>query len=83
MTMATPPSAARPMTRSDSRRSKPRPAQMMSNVSAPKAQRQNTTSMIGWPDRTTNHPIVPRIAIAADISIVPRTVSFTTNLRTR
>src|SRR4051794_36494250 len=77
MTMAAPPSAARPMMRSVSPlRSSPSPAQMTSSVSAPNAQRQNTTSMIGWPDMITNQPIVPRIAMAADISIVPRTVSF-------
>ncbi|WP_287207552.1 hypothetical protein [Mesorhizobium sp.] len=47
---------------------------MISSVIAPKAQRQKTTSMMGSPDMTTNHPIVPRITIAAAISTVPRTV---------
>ncbi len=42
------------------------------NVAAAKTQRQNTTSMIGSPEETTNHPIVPEIAIAAVISAVPR-----------
>jgi len=39
-----------------------------SSATAPKAQRQNTTSMTGWPDMTTNQPIVPMIVIAAVIS---------------
>ena len=61
--------------RSDSLpRSSPRAAQMISSVIAPKAQRQKTTSMMASPDMTTNHPIVPRITIAAVISTVPRAV---------
>jgi len=75
MTMAAPPSAAMARMRNVSLpRSSPSAAQVMSSATAPKAQRQNTTSMTGWPDMTTNQPIVPMMVIAAVISIVPRTV---------
>lgn len=77
MTMATPPSAAMPVRRHVmAPRSKPSAAQTASSASAPNAQRQNTTSITGWPERTTNQPIVPEIVMAAVISTVPRVLSF-------
>ncbi|RYP57701.1 hypothetical protein DL771_011428 [Monosporascus sp. 5C6A] len=57
-------------------RSSPSPAHTASSVSAPNTQRQNTTSATGWPERTTNQPIVPEMIMAAVISTVPRILSF-------
>ena len=76
-TMAAPPSAAQPMRRSESLpRSMPMAAQTIRSVAAPKTQRQNSKSMIGRPDCTTNHPMVPEITMAAVISTVPRVLFF-------
>ncbi|RYP44174.1 hypothetical protein DL770_011504 [Monosporascus sp. CRB-9-2] len=76
-TMATPPSAAMPARfHVIAPRSSPSPAHTASSVSAPNTQRQNTTSATGWPERTTNQPIVPEMIMAAVISTVPRILSF-------
>jgi len=50
-------------------------AQIGSRIAAPKTQRQNTTLVTGWPDKTTNRPMVPEITIALAISITPRIFS--------
>ncbi len=53
-------------------RKKPKAAQITSRVTAPKTQRQNTTSSTGCPDTSTNQPMVPEISMAATISSEPR-----------
>ncbi|MCY1429417.1 hypothetical protein D9M71_453330 [compost metagenome] len=53
-------------------RRKPNAAQIASKVTAPNTQRQNTTSSTGWPDTSTNQPMVPEISMAATISSEPR-----------
>src|SRR5471032_684894 len=53
-------------------RRKPNAAQINSSVPAPNTQRQNTTSSTGWPQISTNQPMVPEISMAAVISNDPR-----------
>ena len=77
ITMATPPNAAMPVRfQVIAPRSSPSAAHTASSVIAPNRQRQNTTSITGWPERTTNQPIVPEIVMAVVISTVPRVLSF-------
>src|SRR3546814_14162221 len=51
---------------------KPISPQMNNKVTAPMAQRQNTTSSTACPDIKTNHPIVPEMSMALAISKEPR-----------
>jgi hypothetical protein len=77
-TMATPPKTASANSRHVKmlERKWPSMAQIPSSVSAPNRQRQNTTSITGWPDISTNQPIVPEISMAAVISRLPVLISF-------
>ena len=54
----------------------PRAPQTISRLAAPNRQRQKTTPLTGWPDMTTNQPIVPEITMAAVISVVPLAMSL-------
>jgi len=69
--MATPPSAAQRAMRQVMPRSSPMAQHTRPRATAPKAQRQKTTSSAGRPDCTTNQPMVPEMAMAALISSVP------------
>jgi len=69
---ATDDSQPRPAADIASRRSMPIPPQISSKVIAPIAQRQNTTSANGWPELSTNQPMVPETSMAAVISNEPR-----------
>jgi hypothetical protein len=76
-TMAAPPRVAQPRRlRVSLPTSEPVMAQTTNSVAAPKTQRQNNSSMIGCPERTTNQPMVPEISMAAIICSVPVVLFF-------
>ncbi|MNL65015.1 hypothetical protein D3C87_1892940 [compost metagenome] len=50
-------------------------AAIATSVTAPNTQRQKTTLVTGWPDISTNQPIVPDISMAAVISALPLLMS--------
>src|ERR1700761_7859917 len=78
MTIAAPPSSARPSIFHEKslRLNRPSTAHTSANVAPPNTQRKNTTLNGLCCDDTTSQPIVPDISIATLISAAPRLTSL-------